>query len=75
MNVVAKAGDAKGQATVVERLGDRTLIYVRLLDGSFTGQDSGNSEVLPGGTVNLKFNTRQLHLFDATGKAYHAAES
>jgi multiple sugar transport system ATP-binding protein len=75
VNVVAKTGDAKGQAKVVERLGDRTLVYVRLADGTLlTAQDSGNSKVQPGGTVNLKFNTRQLHLFDTTGKAYHAAE-
>jgi multiple sugar transport system ATP-binding protein len=66
--------DTKGQAKVVERLGDRTLVYVRLSDGAMlTALDAGNSAVMPGDTVGLKFNTSQLHLFDASGTAYHAA--
>ena len=73
LRVTAKGGDAKGQVKVVERLGDRTLIYARMADGSLlTAQDEGNSAVLPNQTVNLAFDMAQIHFFDTAGKAYHA---
>jgi multiple sugar transport system ATP-binding protein len=73
LRVTSKGGDAKGQVKVVERLGDRTLIYARMADGSLlTAQDEGNSSVLPNQTVNLAFDMTQSHFFDTAGKAYHA---
>ncbi len=65
--------DTTGQATVVERLGDRTLVYLRLSDGAMlTALDEGKSTVQPGDQVGLSFDTNQLHLFDSSGLAYHA---
>jgi multiple sugar transport system ATP-binding protein len=73
LRVTAKGGDIKGQVKVVERLGDRTLVYARMADGSLlTAQDEGNSSVQPNQTVGLAFDMAQSHFFDESGKAYHA---
>jgi multiple sugar transport system ATP-binding protein len=68
--VVASGGLTTATATVVERLGDRTLVYARLSDGTLlTAQDSGKSTVKAGETVRLNFDTTALHLFDGQGRA------
>jgi multiple sugar transport system ATP-binding protein len=73
LRVAAKGGDIKGQVKVVERLGDRTLVYARMADGSLlTAQAEGNSSVQPNQTVGLVFDMAQSHFFDTAGKAYHA---
>jgi multiple sugar transport system ATP-binding protein len=74
LSVVAEGGDLSGVATVVERLGERTLVHVRLRDGAqVTAQDRGLSTVEPGGEVRLAFDPAALHLFGADGAAWHAA--
>ncbi len=73
LRIVPKGGDAKGQVKVVERLGDRTLVYARMGDGALlTAQDMGNSLVQPNDTVHIAFDMAQSHFFDASGKAHHA---
>jgi multiple sugar transport system ATP-binding protein len=73
LTVVAQGGETSATATVVERLGERTLVYARLADGTqVTAQDQGLSNVAPGGVVMLKFNTADLHLFAADGSTWHA---
>ncbi|MBS8228509.1 ABC transporter ATP-binding protein [Vannielia litorea] len=63
-----------GEARVVEHLGDRTLIYAVLPGGAeIIAQDGGRSTVAPGDAVPLRFDTSQLHLFDAAGRALPAA--
>jgi multiple sugar transport system ATP-binding protein len=70
LTVVGSGGLTTGTATVVERLGDRTLVYARLGDGTLvTAQDSGRSQVAAGDVVHLAFDTTALHLFDAEGRA------
>ena len=70
VRVVAEDGHIKGQVKVVERLGDRTLVYARTMDGSLlTAQDAGNSTVEPSDTVNLQFDMGQSHFFGANGMA------
>jgi multiple sugar transport system ATP-binding protein len=67
---VVKDGLTKATATVVERLGDRTLVYARLTDGTqVIAQDSGKSAVKAGDTISLAFDTSELHLFDGQGRA------
>ena len=62
--------DLAATATVVERLGDRTLVYARLADGSLvTAQDKGISAVEPGAALNLRVDPSALHLFDGKGSA------
>jgi multiple sugar transport system ATP-binding protein len=71
---VAEGGDISGTANVVERLGERTLVYVRLQDDTqVIAQDRGITAVRPGDTVQLKLDTSALHLFGADGAAWHAA--
>ena len=70
LTVVANGGLSTATVTVVERLGDRTLVYARLGDGSqITAQDSGKSAVKAGDTVSLAFDATALHLFDGQGRA------
>ncbi|WP_299842177.1 ABC transporter ATP-binding protein [uncultured Jannaschia sp.] len=73
VQVTTGRGDTTGEATVVENLGDRTLVHTRLDDGtSVIALDGGRSQIAPGDTVTLRFDTSQLHLFDSAGRAYHA---
>jgi len=65
-------GDARGTVHCVERLGDRTLIHVRLGEQlRLIASDSGNSPVAVGDTVGLTFDGSAAHLFDAQ-RGYHA---
>ena len=69
LTVVAN-GLTKATATVVERLGDRTLVYAKLSDGTqVVAQDGGKSQVKAGDSVDLSFDTAELHLFDGQGRA------
>ncbi|MBB4121933.1 ABC transporter ATP-binding protein [Martelella radicis] len=65
----------QGKVDVLERLGDRTLLYTRLSDDSIiVAEDIGLSRARIGDTVHLAFDGSACHLFDAGGKAYHPAE-
>jgi multiple sugar transport system ATP-binding protein len=58
---------------VVERLGDRTLVYTRLRDGAaVVYEDEGDSPVRVGDTVELSFRRSFIHLFDAHGNAHQS---
>jgi multiple sugar transport system ATP-binding protein len=65
-------GTTQAKASFVERLGDRTLIYAKLSDGTtVVAEDGGMSRVSVGDTVGLRFDGKRAHLFDAH-RAYHA---
>ena len=67
---VAADGATRATATVVERLGDRTLVYAKLSDGvQVIAQDGGKSEVKAGDVIGLRFDLAELHLFDGQGRA------
>jgi multiple sugar transport system ATP-binding protein len=67
------AGETQGAVEFVERLGDRTLVYVRLADGAaFTAEDKGDSRVRVGDTVGLKIDAAAAHLFGPDGRGHHA---
>jgi multiple sugar transport system ATP-binding protein len=67
------AGSTVGTAQFVERLGDRTLIYVRLADGTtMVAEDAGDSRVRLNDSVGLKFNGAAAHLFDDQERGHHA---
>jgi multiple sugar transport system ATP-binding protein len=71
---VAKRGKATINAKVdlVERLGDRTLIYAHLSDGQpITAEDVGNSHVNIADDVPLKIDGAAAHVFDSAGAGYH----
>ena len=65
-------GGSRGRARFVERLGDRTLVYAELADGStVVAEDAGSSRVAAGDAVGLSFDPGAVHLF-AAGSAWHA---
>ena len=69
----AGAPVTEAKVGVVERLGERTLAYCTLEDGTeLTAQDGGRSDIRPGDRVRLGFDPTAVHLFDTDGKAYHA---
>lgn len=60
-------------ANVVERLGERTLIYCTLSDGTnLIAQDHGQSSIAPGENISIHMDSTNLHLFDKDGRAYAA---
>ncbi|HZF44491.1 MAG TPA: ABC transporter ATP-binding protein [Sphingomonadaceae bacterium] len=74
---VAVATDGTGAARVkvelVERLGERTLLYARFADGAaITAEDEGYSRVKVGDTIDLAIDGAAAHLFDADGRGHHA---
>jgi multiple sugar transport system ATP-binding protein len=75
-NVSISRGSADGvkaMAFVVERLGDRTMIYAELADGtSIAAQDKGLSEVRVGDTILLQISGEAAHLFDEDELGHHA---
>ena len=73
---VAGKGGSKAKVELVERLGERTLVYARLADGQpITAEDSGDSAVKIGDDVSLSIDGAAAHIFDAAGIAYHRADA
>jgi multiple sugar transport system ATP-binding protein len=69
-------GGTEGKVELVERLGERTLIYARLSDGQpITAEDAGDSRVKIGDEVPIRIDGAAAHLFDASGAGYHAADA
>jgi multiple sugar transport system ATP-binding protein len=72
--VPAAAGGTTGAVEFVERLGDRTLVYVKLADGAtVTAEDAGDSKARVGDAVSLLIDGAAAHLFGPDGAAHHAA--
>jgi len=75
---VAGRGEATttAQVELVERLGERTLIYARLSNGqAITAEDQGDSTVQLGDEVALKIDGAAAHVFDADGNGYHGSDA
>jgi multiple sugar transport system ATP-binding protein len=73
IKVVPTDTGVRGTSEIVERLGDRTLAYVRLSDNSVViAEDIGGSQLGVGSPVNLHVDGAAAHLFDARDVAYHA---
>lgn len=71
---VAAVG-SRAKVDLVERLGDRTLVYARLADGQpITAEDEGVSRVNIGDEIFLKIDGDAAHIFDSSGTGYHRAE-
>ena len=63
----------KAKVELVERLGERTLVYARLNDGlAITADDEGDSKVKIGDEVPLKIDGAAAHVFGPDGNGYHA---
>jgi multiple sugar transport system ATP-binding protein len=71
--VAAGEGTTSGKVLLVERLGERTLIYAELRDGqAITAEDIGASRVKMGDTVGLRIDGGMAHLFGPDGAGHHA---
>jgi multiple sugar transport system ATP-binding protein len=67
-------GGIPARVEVIERLGDRALVYGRLGDGaSVTFEEPGDVDLSIGDAVKLSFSAQHVHLFDAHGRAHQAA--
>ena len=71
--VAAGEGTTNAEVLLVERLGERTLIYANLKDGqSITAEDVGTSSVKMGDTIGLRIDGAIAHLFGPDGAGHHA---
>jgi multiple sugar transport system ATP-binding protein len=65
-------GTTKAKVELVERLGERTLVYARLADGqAITAEAEGDSKVKIGDEVPLSIDGDAVHLFGPDGTGYH----
>ena len=74
VRVVARDGaTTTAKVELVERLGDRTLIYAKLSDGqAITGEDEGYSRIAINDEVGLKIDGASAYIFGDDGVGYHA---
>jgi multiple sugar transport system ATP-binding protein len=69
-------GETKARVELVERLGERTIVYARLADGQpITAEDEGYSRVAIGDEVPLRIEGAAAHVFGPDGAGYHRAEA
>jgi multiple sugar transport system ATP-binding protein len=65
-------GEVKAKVELVERLGERTLVYARLADGQpITAEDEGDSRVKIGDSVPLAIDGAAAHVFGPDGAGYN----
>ena len=74
---VAKGdGATTAKVELVERLGERSIIYGRLKDGlAITGEDIGMTDVRVGDEVSLSIDGDRAHLFGPDGTGYHRQDA
>lgn len=61
---------------LVERLGERTLVYARLADGQpITAEDEGDSRAKIADDVELTIDGAAAHVFDKDGVGYHRSDA
>ena len=66
-------GTTDAEVMLVERLGDRTLVYATLADGAeVTAQAEGTSPAAIGDRIGLAIDGAAAHLFAADGTGHHA---
>jgi multiple sugar transport system ATP-binding protein len=70
--VADKAATTKAKVELVERLGERSLVYARLGDGqAITAEDNAYSRLALGDDVGLAIDGAAAHLFGPDGTGYH----
>lgn len=69
-------GTTAAKVELVERLGERSLIYARLKDGTaITAEDAGVSTIKMGDEVGLRIDGAAAHLFGPDGAGHHRQEA
>jgi multiple sugar transport system ATP-binding protein len=65
-------GTAPAEVILVERLGERSLVYAKLSDATpITAEDKGTTALKPGDSVALAIDGAAAHLFGPDGTGYH----
>ena len=65
-------GTTDAEVQLVERLGERSLVYARLGDGAaITAEDEGTTSAKVGDQVGLRIDGAAAHLFGPDGTGYH----
>jgi multiple sugar transport system ATP-binding protein len=57
-----------GKVSIVEQLGNSTLLYVDTPAGQLIVEGAGNLEAKPGDAVGLTIDAQRSHIFDASGQ-------
>jgi multiple sugar transport system ATP-binding protein len=74
VRVAASAPTTKAKVELVERLGERSLVYAHLGDGQpITAEDDAYSRLSLGDEVGLAIDGATAHLFGPDGTGYHRA--
>nr|WP_210278858.1 MULTISPECIES: sn-glycerol-3-phosphate ABC transporter ATP-binding protein UgpC [unclassified Rhizobium] len=69
----AEKGDIGGQVETIERLGDRSLVHVRLKDGSkIIGTDPGMTTITTGSPIAFTVDAAKVSIFDENDAAHHS---
>ncbi len=72
VRVTRKGGPTLAEVQLVERLGDRSIVYAKLKNGlAITGEDSGQTDLSVGDCVPLTIDGASAHLFGPDGTGYH----
>lgn len=71
-HVRVAAQGTSAEVVLVERLGERSLVYAKLADGSaITGEDAGTTSLKTGDQVHLAIDGASAHLFGTDGTGFH----
>jgi len=74
VRVATAKATTKAKVELVERLGERALVYARLGDGqAITAEDDAYSRLAIGDEVALAIDGAAVHLFGPDGTGYHRA--
>ncbi|HEV2594728.1 MAG TPA: ABC transporter ATP-binding protein [Sphingomicrobium sp.] len=72
VRVTNQEATTKGKVDLVERLGERTLVYARLADGQpITAEDDAYSGIKIGDEVPLLIDSSAAHVFGPDGNSSH----
>jgi ABC-type sugar transport system ATPase subunit len=65
----AEGTDLRGTVSIVEQLGNSTVIYLNTEAGQVVAESHGKDATRSGDSVSVKFDLDNIHLFDASGAA------
>ena len=63
-----QGADLLGTVSIVEQLGNSTVIYLDTDAGQVVAESHGKDQTRPGETVAVKFDRGNMHVFDSDGK-------
>ena len=76
VRITKKGGPTLAQVQLVERLGERSIVYAKLKDGlAITGEDSGQTDLKVGDCVPLTIDGAAAHIFGPDGIGYHRSDA